>query len=53
MAYDAMLQAVRVICGFYQAVATDLAEAHNLTYRTELERMMVNQLEVLDDEGIR
>jgi predicted nucleotidyltransferase len=47
MKYDAMLQAAHIICRFYQNVAPGLAEAHNLTYQTDLERMMMKRLKAL------
>ncbi len=49
MEYDAMLQVALVICRFYQDVAPSLAEAYNLTYQTDLERMLISQLEALGD----
>lgn len=51
MAYGAMLQAARVLCRFYRDVASGLAEAHNLTYQHDLERMMIGQLGALKDVG--
>ena len=53
MEYDAMAQAALVISRFYQDEAPSLAEAYNLTYQTDLERMMTSQLEALGDEGYR
>ncbi|HSL44361.1 MAG TPA: aminoglycoside 6-adenylyltransferase [Anaerolineales bacterium] len=47
MEYDAMLQAALVICRFYQNVAPGLAEAHNLSYQTDLEQIMISQLKEL------
>jgi hypothetical protein len=38
-----------VICRFYQDVAPSLAKAYNLTYQTDLERMMMSQMKALDD----
>lgn len=50
MEYGPMLRAVLGICRFYQDVAPSLAEAHNLTYQTDLELMMINQLKELSNE---
>jgi predicted nucleotidyltransferase len=47
MEYDAMLQAALVLCRFYQDIAPGLAEAHNLSYQSDLERVMVSQVEEL------
>jgi hypothetical protein len=44
-----MLQAVLVICRFYQDVAPILAREHGLMYQPDLERMMLSQLEELGD----
>ena len=49
MEYEAMLQAAFVIVRFYQDVAPNLAKAHSITYQTDLERMMISQLEELGD----
>jgi predicted nucleotidyltransferase len=49
MEYESMLQAGLVICRFYQEVAPKLAKAHNLTYQTDLEQMLMGQLKELDD----
>jgi predicted nucleotidyltransferase len=46
----AMLQAVCVILDFYRDVAPSLAQAHDLVYSTELERIMVARLERLRQE---
>lgn len=51
MEYDAMVQAALVLCRFYQDVAPSLAETYHLTYQTDLERMMIGQLEALGNEG--
>jgi predicted nucleotidyltransferase len=48
MEYRTMLQAARVIFGFYQDVAPTLAKAHGITYEADLERIMIDQLEKLD-----
>lgn len=47
MEYDAMLQAALVICRFYKNVAPGLAETHKLLYPTDLDRMMISQLNAL------
>jgi hypothetical protein len=47
---DAMLQAALVICRSYYCIAPSLAQAHDLTYQTELERMIIGQLKELGDE---
>jgi predicted nucleotidyltransferase len=47
--YEAMLQAALVLCRFYQDVAASLAEAHNLPYQIDLERIMIGQLVALGD----
>lgn len=47
MEYESMLQAAHVICRFYQEVAPNLAKAHNLTYQSDLEQMMMGQLKEL------
>jgi hypothetical protein len=52
MEYDAMLQAAIVLCHFYQDVAPNLAEKYNLTYHTDLERMMICRLQALGNGGI-
>ena len=52
MEYEAMLQAALVIFRFYQDVAPVLAEAHGIKYQTELERMMLNQLQELGNKGL-
>lgn len=52
MEYEPMLQAAHVICRFYQDVAPSLAKAHNLTYQSNLEQMMMRQLKELDDVGL-
>jgi predicted nucleotidyltransferase len=49
MAYEPMLQAALVICRFYQEVAPNLAEAYQLTYQTDLERMLISQLKELGE----
>jgi hypothetical protein len=49
MAYEPMWQAALVICGFYQDVAPNLAEAYQLTYQTDLERMLISQLKELGE----
>lgn len=48
MERGAMLQAVRVLLGFHQTLARDLAEAHGLNYPAALERVMVERLEKLN-----
>ncbi len=40
----AMLQAARVIVGFYQQLAPPLAQAHGIPYSAELERVMYDRL---------
>lgn len=50
MEYDAMFQAVQVICRFYMDIAPSLAKAHDLPYPLELERMMMHELEGLGKE---
>jgi predicted nucleotidyltransferase len=52
MEYEPMLQAARVICRFYQDVAPSMAKAYNLTYQTDLERMMMSQMKELDDVSL-
>lgn len=52
MEYEPMLQAGLVICRFYQDIAPSLAKVHNLTYQTDLERMMIDQLQELDDASL-
>lgn len=52
MEYEAMLQAALVIFRFYQDVAPTLAEQHSIAYQTELEQMMLNQLQELGDIGL-
>jgi len=52
MDYAAMIQAAQVICRFYQDIAPGLAEAHGLTYQTDLERIMIGQLRKLSDVGL-
>ena len=49
MEYTAMLQAVLVIFRFYQELAPTLAEQHSISYQTELEPMMLAQLQELGD----
>lgn len=49
MEYEPMLQAGRIICDFYRDIASNLAKAHNLTYQTGLENMLMSQLEELND----
>lgn len=52
MEYKALLQAALVLFRFYQNVASVLAEAHGIKYQTELERMMLGQLQELGDIGL-
>jgi predicted nucleotidyltransferase len=52
MEYQPMLQAARVMCRFYQDAAPSLAKAHNLTYQTDLEQMIMSQLKELDDVSL-
>ena len=52
MEYTAMLQAVLVIFRFYQEVTPTLAEQHSISYQTELERMMLAQLQELGDVSL-
>jgi predicted nucleotidyltransferase len=47
MEREAMLQAGRVIVGFFCEVAPILAKVHGITYPAELERVMVSRLEAL------
>jgi len=49
MEYEAMLQAAFTLLRFYQDLAPTLAQEHGITYQTDLERMMVSQLEELGD----
>jgi hypothetical protein len=49
MEYGPMLQAAFVICRYYQDVAPNLAEVYHLPYRTELERMLIGQLNKLGE----
>jgi hypothetical protein len=51
--YEAMVQAALVICRFYQDVVPSLAEAHNLIYQADLERIMIGQLKALGDGTVR
>src|ERR1700730_9851123 len=44
---SAMLQAALVIVRFYQELAPPLAQAHGITYPTDLERVIYNRLEQL------
>jgi predicted nucleotidyltransferase len=53
MDFDAMFQAAQVICRFYQDLAPGLAEAHHLPYQTDLERMMMRQLQDLGNVSNR
>ena len=50
--YEAMVQAALVICRFYQEVAPNLAKAHDLTYQSDLEQMMISQLQELGDVSL-
>jgi hypothetical protein len=52
MEYASMLQAGLVICRFYQEVAPTLAKAHDLTYQTGLEQILMGQLKELDDDHL-
>jgi predicted nucleotidyltransferase len=52
MEYQPMLQAGHIICGFYRNIAPSLANVHHLTYQTELEHMLMDQLEALDDGNL-
>jgi predicted nucleotidyltransferase len=52
MEYKALLQAALVLFRFYQNVASVLAEAHGIKYQTELERMMLGQLQELGNKGL-
>jgi predicted nucleotidyltransferase len=52
MEYQPMLQAGFVICRFYREVAPSLAKEYNLTYRADLEQMMINELKELDDASL-
>lgn len=52
MEYEPILQAARVICRFYQEVAPNLAKAHNLTYQTALEQIMMGQIEELNNANL-
>jgi hypothetical protein len=47
MAYQPMWQAAVDICRFYQGIAPNLAEVYQLTYQTDLERMLISQLKEL------
>jgi predicted nucleotidyltransferase len=47
MEYEPMLRAAHVICSFYYDVAPSLARAHGITYQSDLERMMKNQMYAL------
>jgi len=49
MEYEPMLRAAHVMCHFYQDAAPSLARAHNLTYQTDLEQIIMSQLKELDD----
>jgi predicted nucleotidyltransferase len=53
MEYEPMLQAANVICRFYREIAPNLAKAHHLNYQTELEQMMMDQLQELDNGSLR
>jgi predicted nucleotidyltransferase len=50
MEYRAMLQAAFVIFRFYRDMALELTKEHHITYPTDLERMMISQLEELGDD---
>jgi predicted nucleotidyltransferase len=52
MGYEPMLQAARVVCRFYQDVASSLATAHHLTYQTDLEQILMSQFKELNDVGL-
>ena len=47
-----MLQVALVIFRFYQDVAPVLAETDGIKYQTQLERVMLNQLQELGDIGL-
>lgn len=47
MERDAMLQAALTIVHFYQQLAPQLAEAHGISYPTDLARVMSDRLELL------
>ena len=49
---DERVVAAFVIFRFYQDVAPNLAKAHSITYQTDLERMMISQLEELEHESM-
>ena len=52
MEYNAMLQAALVIFRFYQDVAPILAKTYGISYQTELEQMMLGQLQELGDVSL-
>jgi predicted nucleotidyltransferase len=51
MDFDAMFQAAQVICRFYLDLAPGLAKTYDLLYQIDLERMMMSQLQDLDNES--
>jgi predicted nucleotidyltransferase len=52
MEYEAILQAALVIFRFYQDMAPILAKAHGIKYQTQLEQMMLSQLQGLGNKGL-
>lgn len=52
MEYEPMLQAGHIICDFYRDIAPSLTKAHHLTYQTDLEQMLMSQLEELGNGNL-